>query len=58
MAGVKNATEVHDAICIKQLNVNDLSFGTYVAGVKAASIGYILVKDQAGTARRWMVQDT
>lgn len=33
-----------------------VKFGTYVAGVKADSIGYIEVLDSGGTSRRLMVQ--
>ena len=51
------AEKVSDALCLKELRVSELSFGAYVAGIKAASIGYILVKDEAGNARKWMVQE-
>jgi hypothetical protein len=33
-----------------------VKFGTYVAGIKADSIGYIEVLDAGGTSRRLMVQ--
>ncbi len=34
-----------------------LKFGTYVAGIKADSIGYIEIQESDGTARRLMVQE-
>ena len=56
MVNLKNAELVTDSLCLAQLDVVDLRVGTYVAGAAAASIGYILVKDSGGTARRLMVQ--
>jgi len=56
MVNLTNAELVVDALCIAQLDVVDLRFGTYVAGIAADSIGYILAKDAGGTERRLMVQ--
>ena len=50
------AAEVFDALCLGELQVTDLTFGPYVAAIATDSIGYILVKDASGVARRWMIQ--
>jgi len=41
---------------LNPLGTGKVKFGTYVAGVKADSIGYIEVLDSGGTSRRLMVQ--
>lgn len=41
---------------LKTAGTGKIKFGTYTAGVKADSIGYIEVLDSGGTSRRLMVQ--
>ena len=41
---------------LKTNGTGKLKFGTYTAGIKADSIGYIEVLDSGGTSRRLMVQ--
>ena len=49
---------VKEAVASKEVITADLTIMvTYAAGAKAASIGFITVKDTAGTSRKVMCQD-
>ena len=57
-AGEHAGGEVKNAVTSAVVEVADLQIcQTYTAGIKADSIGFISVKDAAGTTRKLMVQD-
>jgi len=56
-AGEHAGAEVKQAVTAAVVEVADLQINqTYTVGAKAASSGFILCKDAAGTARKIMIQ--